>query len=125
MLAAHGDSIAREVLAERFEPGERRRASLRRRRRGDRVRGRARVSAPRRAVVFDCDGLLIDSEVRWAVAERRVVEAHGGVWSEELRENLVGGSGEHTAPRIAEWVGLPESAERRHPASRSTTATWR
>jgi HAD superfamily hydrolase (TIGR01509 family) len=63
------------------------------------------------AVVFDCDGLLIDSEVRWAVAERRVVEAHGGEWTEALRERLVGGSGEHTAMRIAEWVGLPETAE--------------
>ena len=62
-----------------------------------------------RAVVFDCDGLLIDTEVRWAVAERRVVEQHGGVWSEELRENLVGGSGDNTARRIAEWIGLPES----------------
>jgi HAD superfamily hydrolase (TIGR01509 family) len=67
------------------------------------------VSGAPRAVVFDCDGLLIDSEVRWAVAERRVVEQHGGVWSEELRENLVGGSGEHTAARIAEWVGLEQS----------------
>jgi HAD superfamily hydrolase (TIGR01509 family) len=68
------------------------------------------VSAAARAVVFDCDGLLIDSEVRWAVAERRVVEAHGGAWSEELRESLVGGSGENTALRIAECVGLPESS---------------
>jgi HAD superfamily hydrolase (TIGR01509 family) len=68
------------------------------------------VNALPRAVVFDCDGLLIDSEVRWAVAERRVVEQHGGTWSEELRERLVGGSGEHTSLRIAEWVDLPESA---------------
>jgi HAD superfamily hydrolase (TIGR01509 family) len=68
------------------------------------------VSAPPRAVVFDCDGLLIDSELRWAVAERRVVEQHGGVWSEELREQLVGGSGEDTARHIASWAGLPESA---------------
>jgi HAD superfamily hydrolase (TIGR01509 family) len=68
------------------------------------------VSARAGAVVFDCDGLLIDSEVRWASAERRVVEGHGGVWSEELRERLVGGSGEHTAICIAEWVGLPDSA---------------
>jgi HAD superfamily hydrolase (TIGR01509 family) len=68
------------------------------------------VSSRAGAVVFDCDGLLIDSEVRWAVAERRVVEQHGGVWSEELRERLVGGSGENTAIHIAEWIGLPETA---------------
>jgi HAD superfamily hydrolase (TIGR01509 family) len=68
------------------------------------------VSVRAGAVVFDCDGLLIDTEVRWAAAERRVVERHGGVWSEQLRERLVGGSGEHTARCIAAWVGLPESA---------------
>ena len=68
------------------------------------------MSASAGAVVFECDGLLIDSEVRWAVAERRVVKAHGGEWTEELRESLVGGSGEHTALAIAEWVGLAESA---------------
>ena len=68
------------------------------------------MSAPPRAVVFDCDGLLIDSEVRWAVAERRVVERHGGAWLPELREQMVGGSGDHTARCIAEWVGLPETA---------------
>jgi HAD superfamily hydrolase (TIGR01509 family) len=68
------------------------------------------VSAAPRAVVFDCDGLLIDSEVRWAVAERRVVEGYGGAWLPELREKMVGGSGDHTARCIAEWVGLPETA---------------
>jgi HAD superfamily hydrolase (TIGR01509 family) len=68
------------------------------------------VSARPAAVVFDCDGLLIDSEVRWAVAERRVVEAHGGEWTEQLRERLVGGSGEHTAVCIAEWTGLSEES---------------
>jgi len=68
------------------------------------------VSVAPRAVVFDCDGLLIDSEVRWAVAERRVVESHGGAWLPELRERMVGGSGDHTARCIADWVGLPETA---------------
>jgi HAD superfamily hydrolase (TIGR01509 family) len=68
------------------------------------------VSAAPRGVVFDCDGLLIDSEVRWAAAERRVVESHGGAWLPELREQMVGGSGDHTAHCIARWVGLPETA---------------
>jgi len=68
------------------------------------------VSAPPLAVVFDCDGLLIDSEVRWAAAERRVVEGRGGAWLPELREQMVGGSGDHTARCIAEWLGLPETA---------------
>ena len=49
VLDAHGEWIAREVLAESFEPGAGGEHRVRRRRRRDRVRGRARVSArPRR-----------------------------------------------------------------------------
>ncbi len=111
VLGAHGElDRARGAGGALRGERRRRRASLRRGRRRDRVRRRARVSAPPRAVVFDCDGLLIDSEVRWAVAERRVVESHGGAWLPELREQMVGGSGDHTARCIAEWVGLPETA---------------
>src|SRR4029078_10543542 len=100
----------RRAAREALRAGRLLRSPVRSGRRRDRVRGRARVSTRAGAVVFDCDGLLIDSEGRWAVGERRVVEQQGGVWSEELRERLVGGSGENTAIHIAEWVGLPETA---------------
>ena len=71
-------------------------------------------------MVFDCDGLLIDSEVRWAVAERRVVEQHGGVWSDELREQLVGGSGEQHRARASP----SGSACRRRPRAASCVEVY-
>ena len=35
------------------------------------------------AVIFDLDGLLIDSESVWDQARREYVAEHGGTWREE------------------------------------------
>lgn len=44
------------------------------------------------AVLFDMDGLLVDSEKIWFQVETEVMERLGGEWGEAHQENLVGGS---------------------------------
>ncbi|REF01001.1 HAD family hydrolase [Thermomonospora umbrina] len=45
-----------------------------------------------RAVLFDMDGLLIDSEEMWLEVETEVMAWLGGAWGPEHQERLVGGS---------------------------------
>jgi len=42
------------------------------------------------AVLWDMDGTLIDSEPYWIAEEHALVEAHGGVWTDEHAHQLVG-----------------------------------
>jgi HAD superfamily hydrolase (TIGR01509 family) len=42
------------------------------------------------ALLFDMDGTLVDTEPYWIDAEERLVERHGGTWSEAHSLNLVG-----------------------------------
>jgi HAD superfamily hydrolase (TIGR01509 family) len=48
------------------------------------------TSLQMRAVLFDMDGTIIDSEPYWMVAERELVESFGGSWSDEQGYALVG-----------------------------------
>lgn len=43
-----------------------------------------------RAVLWDLDGTLVDTEPYWDAAEQRVVEAAGGVWTAADTEAVVG-----------------------------------
>jgi HAD superfamily hydrolase (TIGR01509 family) len=61
--------------------------------------------------VFDCDGLLLDTESRWTIAERQVVESLGGVWSDTLKGRMVGTSLAVSSHILAAHVGLPPEAE--------------
>jgi len=50
------------------------------------------------AVVFDLDGVLLDSESVWETVRRDFVAARGGQWSDEIQRNLMGMS-------TLEWAG--------------------
>ena len=60
------------------------------------------------AAVFDLDGLLVESESRWKLAERRFVEERGGTYSAEMGLATTGASAGVTARILAAAVGWPE-----------------
>lgn len=43
-----------------------------------------------RALIFDMDGLMVDSEPLWWRVERQLAEAHGHAWTDELAMTCVG-----------------------------------
>jgi HAD superfamily hydrolase (TIGR01509 family) len=61
------------------------------------------------AVVFDLDGVLIDSEPVWEQVRRSVVADHGGHWAPDAQRRLMGMSTQEWARylSIGLGVGLP------------------
>lgn len=57
------------------------------------------------AVLWDMDGTVIDTEPYWMAAERRLVLAHGGTWSQAQSEALVGAA-LPTAARVLQQAGV-------------------
>ncbi|WP_307190381.1 HAD family hydrolase [Actinomadura hibisca] len=57
------------------------------------------------AVLFDMDGLLIDSERLWLRVEFEIMEWLGGTWSEEHQKRLVGGSVDVAVAYMLELTG--------------------
>lgn len=49
------------------------------------------------AVLFDMDGLLVDTEPQWFEAERRTVEELGGQWGKQQQVDLLGSNLEFAA----------------------------
>jgi HAD superfamily hydrolase (TIGR01509 family) len=64
------------------------------------------------AVVFDLDGVLIDSEPVWEQVRRQVVAEHGGRWAQDAQRRLMGMSTAEWARYLSEdlGVGLPTDA---------------
>lgn len=60
-----------------------------------------------RAVVFDCDGLLLDTEKCWTRGEAAVFATHGETLTPEHKRNLVGASGKEAARYMCEVLDLP------------------
>jgi HAD superfamily hydrolase (TIGR01509 family) len=64
------------------------------------------------AVVFDCDGLLVDTESGWSRAEAAIFAEHGHGFGPEQKALLIGKTLEDGAATMAGYFGRPgEAAE--------------
>lgn len=59
------------------------------------------------AVVFDLDGVLLDSEQLWDAARREVVAEHGGEWREDATGAMQGMSSREWSRYMREVLGVP------------------
>jgi HAD superfamily hydrolase (TIGR01509 family) len=67
----------------------------------------AALSGRAAAVLFDMDGLLIDSEPLWTVAEVELAATLGAAWSTELKASIIGTRLDVAVPAILDWYGAP------------------
>ena len=72
-----------------------------------------------RAVLFDMDGTLVDSEKLWDVSMQQLYARFGGVMSPEVRTATVGGSAESVIQLVFADLGLPPD-----PLEMAATADW-
>jgi HAD superfamily hydrolase (TIGR01509 family) len=63
------------------------------------------------AVVFDLDGVLVDSEQVWADAKRDLVESTGGRWREEATEEMLGMSSPEWSRYLRDELEVPLEPE--------------
>jgi HAD superfamily hydrolase (TIGR01509 family) len=62
-------------------------------------------------VIFDLDGVLLDSESLWNDARRGLVEETGGSWSDDATRAMMGMSSLEWSRYMREELGVPLSAE--------------
>jgi HAD superfamily hydrolase (TIGR01509 family) len=65
------------------------------------------VAAPFAAVVFDNDGLLLDTEETWTRAEEALFERHGVTFTMEHKRALIGTSVATSAALVEDMLDLP------------------
>ncbi len=63
------------------------------------------------AVVFDLDGVIIDSEQLWDEVREGLARERGGRWSEQAQADMMGMSSTEWSRYLHEVVGLPEPPE--------------
>lgn len=61
----------------------------------------------KRVVVFDCDGLLLDTEKCWTKGEAALFAAHGVTYTPEHKRELLGTSGHETGRILARILDQP------------------
>jgi len=72
-----------------------------------------------KAVLFDMDGTLVDSEKLWDVSMRELYARFGGVMTPEVRSATVGGSAEGVIKLVFADLGLPPD-----PQEMADVADW-
>lgn len=63
--------------------------------------------APPEAVVFDCDGLLLDTEPLWTIGEERLFRRYGKVFDPDGKRALLGKSGAAAGRVLAGLLDQP------------------
>ena len=63
------------------------------------------------AVIFDLDGLLLDSEHLWDEAREQLARERGGRWHDRAQADMMGMSSPEWSRYMHERIGLPESPE--------------
>jgi HAD superfamily hydrolase (TIGR01509 family) len=72
----------------------------------------AALASALQAVLFDMDGTIVDTEPYWIAAEYALVEAHGGIWTDEHAHALVGNALLTSAEYIRTHGGVQLEPER-------------
>jgi HAD superfamily hydrolase (TIGR01509 family) len=63
------------------------------------------------AVVFDLDGVLLDTEELWDEARRQLAEERGGRWHEGAQRAMMGMSSPEWSRYMHDEIGLPDPPE--------------
>ena len=63
------------------------------------------------AVLWDMDGLLVDTEPLWTVAETELAASFGGAWDEQIKAAVIGTRLDVAVPTVLRWFGVPDTAD--------------
>jgi HAD superfamily hydrolase (TIGR01509 family) len=63
------------------------------------------------AVVFDLDGVLLDSEQVWDAVREQLAKERGGRWHDRAQRDMMGMSSREWSRYMHETIGLPEPPE--------------
>jgi HAD superfamily hydrolase (TIGR01509 family) len=63
------------------------------------------------AVVFDLDGVILDSEQLWDDVREQLARERGGRWTDQSQRDMMGMSSAEWSRYMHDVVGLPESPE--------------
>ena len=64
------------------------------------------------AVVFDLDGVLLDTEELWDEARRQIAQERGGRWKPDAQRAMMGMSSPEWSRYMHDVIGVPDSPER-------------